>query len=447
MRLFRNRGWKRSSLCLLLTAIALLSSCATLDPLTDPKKQEEVREQVTTEQKIVYPKVTKPLTWEQIHALPIANSTMNEDQLRQLVVDYMRLQLTFEWTPPCDMDYILPAVEVSKSFDQGTVYGGPPYRSFDANGNLYLWMEYLDPETGILDFGNYDNPYDLLGVLGNDCASSPFWAWNRVINSLTNYMDFENQCGFANVELTPKNNLIPVGGYESDPPGNWRKGDGTKAIWEQNGVEKMYACYAQIKPGDGMVHLYPNLTQKSGWSNHLQMCAALPTVVYKEDGSIDGEKSFVTILDQRSVLSPKQTDHGTVVYEGGIDAIFTFAELHRQYYIPFTFKEFLGTDPIEKGEATLTVSGDPFDYKTLLAGQIESNYAISHAKIRFFDDKGKTLYEYIARPVQLNTRSLSVSRVLIAAASSYVDSKTPFELTVQIGSGECITLLEGTLHK
>ena len=71
--------------------------------------------------------VAEPLTWEKINAIPIANDSMTEEQLRQICIDTFRLQLTFGWTPSESTDYNSGMSD--KTFYKGQVYGGPPYQS------------------------------------------------------------------------------------------------------------------------------------------------------------------------------------------------------------------------------------------------------------------------------------------------------------------------------
>ena len=138
-------------LCFLFVLLMIVSTaCSSLEPVT---KTQEVKTE-PTEEKSLYPKVTNPLTWDRIRALPIATDAMTEEERRQLCVDFMRLQLTFEWTPAEPIEYILGVREKDMAFHVGHVYGGPPYRSGNANGNLYLWMEYLDPETQMCPLGD-----------------------------------------------------------------------------------------------------------------------------------------------------------------------------------------------------------------------------------------------------------------------------------------------------
>ena len=52
-------------------------------------------------------RVPKPLTQADIDAIPIATADMTEDQLRQIVLDFFRLQLSFQWTPAEDFEYTI----------------------------------------------------------------------------------------------------------------------------------------------------------------------------------------------------------------------------------------------------------------------------------------------------------------------------------------------------
>ncbi len=415
---------------------ACQSSLASRDTWEGPKTTEEQKEEKPYE----YPKVANSLSWEKIRAIPLANNNMTEAELRKICTDFMRLQLTFEWTPAKSIVYLLG--DKNMEFPAGKVYGGLPYMTFNANGNLYIVMDYYDPETGILDPG--DVPVNNFGsIIGNDCAVSPFWAWSRVINSPTNFKDFENQYGFTNLGLTPQNNLIPVGGYESISEGTWDDGDGTRGVCERNGRQKIYECYAKLQEADGFIHFYPDTPT---WNNnHLMMCSSKATVVRNEDGTIDGAKSFVTILDQRSKKTATKTENGTVLYEGGVDAVFTFDQLYKEYYIPFTFKEFLGTDPVDKGEAKIVADGDISDFETLKKGKISSNYGISHVRIKFLDKDGNEKYAKRSIPKFCDTRNYELKNLLLPGAKFHAKEGNTCVITAFIGTGEEIEVFRGPL--
>ena len=432
---------KRTVLLTLLFLLLLcLSACSGLEPI-----EPTVTEETPQEERSDTPAVKNPLTWEEIDAIPFAKETMTEEELRKICTDFMRLQLTFEWTPSKNLEYTLAGLGKPMAFYRGRVYGGLPYRSFNANGNVYTVMEFYDPETGVLNSGKYpDN--DFVGIVGNDCASSPFWAWNRVINSNRNFKDFKTESGFTNTGLIPQNNLLPVGGYTTIAEGDWEDGEGTRGICLENGRQKMFEAYAAIKPADGLIHYYPH-TGVLSHANHLMMASSVATVVRRGDGTIDGEKSFITILDQRSNLTTVHTEHGTVHYEGGVDAVFTFHQLFEEYYIPFTFLEFLGLDPVEKAEATLLCQGDATRFSDLQKASISANYAISHAKVTFVDETGAECYSYIARPKLLNTRNFALDKLLLDTASFRADGTNTCKIQVRLGSGHEFCVFEGVIQK
>lgn len=431
---------KKRLLCGALALLLCLPSCGRLDPVEAPEQTEEVK--TKTESGI--PKVENPLTWEKIRAIPIATDDMTSDELRKICTDFMRLQLTFEWTPSKDLDYTLAVREKPMSFVRGRVYGGLPYRSGNANGNLYTVMEFYDPETGVLERGNYPS-LDFAGIVGNDCASSPFWAWNRVVNSNRNFKDFETESGFTNTGLVPLNNLPSVGGYQLCSTETWDDGKGTRETCLQNGRQRIFQAYAALLPADGLIHFFPANGGVLPSANHLMMCSSKATVVYAEDGSIDGGKSFVTVLDQRSNLTTVRKETGSVHYEGGVDAVFTFDRLFDEYYLPFTFLEFLGQDPVEPAHAFL--EGDTSSFGELQKATVKSNYAICHVRVTFTDEAGKERYSYLARPTLLNTRDFLLEKLLFSTSSFYADGKNTCRIDVFVGSGQEFTVFEGVLKK
>ena len=88
-----------------------LFSCTpeVLEPTagTTEKTTEETGLENPSSEAECYPAVSDPLTWEKINAIPIANGEMTVDQLRQICVDYMRLELSFQWTPNETMKYVI----------------------------------------------------------------------------------------------------------------------------------------------------------------------------------------------------------------------------------------------------------------------------------------------------------------------------------------------------
>lgn len=124
------------------------------------------------------------LTQESIDALGIANSKISAQELRELCLNYFKLQLSFLWTPSENVEcypngspslygkYMQQyAGQNTADFDtntgkallEGTIYGGIPYQNV-STGNVYRWLEYYDESTGTMDLlnalienGTYDN--------------------------------------------------------------------------------------------------------------------------------------------------------------------------------------------------------------------------------------------------------------------------------------------------
>ena len=432
-------------LCLILAlCFCFLTGCQS-GLITPTDTAEETKTEEKKPEK-VYPNVGNPLSWEKIREIPIANDSMTGEELRKICVDYMRLQLTFEWTPAKTLSYYFETRGYSMDFPEGRVYGGLPYKTFDGNGNLYIFMDYYNPETGVLDPGKIAGK-NFFSIIGNDCASGPFWAWSRAINSITNFEDFENQNGFTNIGLTPQNNLIPVGGYKSISEGTWDDGNGTKAVLQQNGTKKMYECYAQMLEADGLIRLHPKSEGSTSSANHLMMVSGKPKVVRNDDGTINGDRSFVTIMDQESHMTEQLTENGIVHYEGGIDLVYTFSQLYEDCFAPFTFKEFLKTDPVEKAEASIKVDGDMYDYETLKTGTLSANYGISHVRITFFDKDGNKEYSYRPIPKDCDTRNFKLKNLLLPASKWHATEENTCVITAFLGTGEEIEVLRGTVYQ
>ena len=129
--------------------------------------------------------------------------------------------------------------------------------------------------------------------------------------------------------------------FTSDPE------KGTDKVCRDNGEQVMYQSYAKLLPADGI-----NATHAGTW--HVRMVSEAAHVEYAPDGTIDGEKSYVRCIEQASRKDFYTAPDGTKLnVMAGVDLKYTFASLFKSCYIPFTFAEFLGSDPVEPSEVTL----------------------------------------------------------------------------------------------
>ncbi|MBQ3075389.1 MAG: hypothetical protein IJC26_04910, partial [Clostridia bacterium] len=308
---------------LLLCLCTLISLCAcssSIEPIaTEPASAEanETSEQKTKEEKKTdYPTVTDKLTWDRINALPKATADMTEDELRNVVIKYFELAQTFAWTPDKSYQYVITTSDKSVTLPSKQIYGGMPYVT-NGLGNVYRWMEFYDPETGVMRLSETASPKQI----GNQCSYGTFWAWSRVSNSL-NY--------FYTSSMTYTNGCIPVGPYKYDlTKVKFSSSDQTGDVCKANGEQVIFQSYAQMKPADGMVHY--------STAGHVIMCSSVPTVVYNNDGTINGDESYTTYMDQGSKWREMEQSDGTKYkVQGGVHRKVTFSSLFKDGYIPFT---------------------------------------------------------------------------------------------------------------
>lgn len=408
----------------LLFVLFLMAGCTT----NTPENTESTSEPPATVREKAVP---TPLTWDAINAIPVAAPDMTEQQLRQIVLDFFRLQLTFQWTPAQSFEYTITTYQEPRNFEAGTVYAGLPYQGSTTSANLYLTMEYYDPETGILDNTGLDGQ-TLTQLLGNHCTTSPYWAWGRVINSVKQY---------TNANMTEHYGFLPVGDYDYDFV-QWSEVTQTKAVCKENGEQRMYEAYALLKPADGIFLYY-----SPGGNSHCRMVSSHPVVVRNEDGTINGDESYLLYMDQGSGLKDHTAADGTTVQlQGKVDFKATFSELFSKSYITFTFAEFRGTDPVEPGELTLQLP-QTVTMGEMVTGELRSNYPISYFKITLTDKSGNTTYSKLTPAQGLNVFSIFLGKLIKTGDIDPIIRTGDQTLTIQarISTGELLTAYQGTL--
>lgn len=357
-------------LALAMVCSQFLSACQseTAKETDDPETLAATVETATATAEEDNKVFKKQLTRKQVEDFAIASDDMKKEDLRQLTLDFFLLQLTFQWTPNYDVtDYPVTYGSFSKSLLQNAVYGGIPYQS-TGFGSVYRWLEYYDEETAVLDLekalaenGGYgegaaveDVQTDANGkvtykkylsfrTMFNQCSSSSFWGWGRVINS-ANFL--------YTADMTVRNGFIPVGGYtypnmetldrfgyETEANPTAYDTDNVIADWNaQNGADAMFKCYAKTKPADLLVSPGHTLMVKS------------VDVQTRADGTINELISTITVQEQieKWARATRLNEHAYYI-QGEEASVYTFKELQKQGYIPYTFVEYLDeTDPVDQ---------------------------------------------------------------------------------------------------
>lgn len=319
---------------------------------------------------------------------------------RDVVEAAMREQSAILWTPAETFTYsrhnnsqgvladsgLYP--EDVFTFYAGRIYQGIPYTH--GSGSYFSFLSFATAQddngvytlTGLTDQhmnGKASNRVNLCARIGNDCADQLFWAWARVSNSIrfrgTNSMTEFNGC-------------LKVGDYEYAGTA-FTAENNTKDIVKRNGEQRMFAAYALLQKGDGMV-----LVNKQGAGHAVMVVSSNP--VYLPDGTIDGENSFVTVLEQTSGCEGNQESYfndeiGQEVYPCEImDKPWSYSLIFSKGYLPITCKEL--TDPSPRQEAVITDYTDTPTLDNLFGGVVQCNYRISSITVTITKG-GKTVQQ------------------------------------------------------
>ncbi|MBR2616382.1 MAG: hypothetical protein IKC69_06870 [Clostridia bacterium] len=435
----------KRTLSLLIAVLMLLSAAGCSTELKAPPAEEPLATTETSEAEqkpaatpatketkpeIRYPNVTEPLTPERLAEIPIANSNMSIDELRQICLDYFKLQLSFSWTPDANYTYVIESSDRKVRLTTGSVYGGIPYVTV-GTGNLYRWLETYDTETGIMNVSDYEKQPK---HLGNQCSVGAWWGWGRVINS-AHYTWTQS--------MVLKNGFIPVGPYTYDPelPSYLPKDNNpTKTICQANGHDVMYESYAKLQPADGLVCY--------GTAGHVRMVASAPNVVYDANGKIDGNRSTLKYHDQTSSWrTGSQSDGSLKEFQGGRSVEVSFQKLYSSSYLPFTFAEFLGTDPVEKSTASCTLTSSEVSVAELKAAKVNANYSISDTFVVIKNaETGEEVNRFVNRALRASLLEMDLENtVMEGALAPYTDGKHTVEISLQLSTGEKPTVYQGKL--
>ena len=280
---------------------------------------------------------------QQLTAIPVANSSMTESQLRQICLDYIRLETEFPFKFEKDFVYTIASQKRTRRLLGGKVYGGIPYVTRGA-GNLYRLAEIYDPETGTLrtDSDIFDN----IRLFGNACSGAASMAWARVVTSA--YLGYT-------MFMTQANGFLPVGPYRYPKENVTRyiRNDPNevccRSLCDFNGDQTMYESYAQMQPADGLV-----------CDGHVRMNSAVPVVVRNADGTINPDESYTLIREQTCYTNQRNflriaPDGTHYVAQGRVDYRNTFRMLFAAGYVPFTFAEFRDPSRVEPVRIRLAV--------------------------------------------------------------------------------------------
>ena len=403
----------KNAICLLLAALLLLSlaACrettppavseppAVTDPPAQPEKPAEPEAPAQPE-KPVEPEA--PQQPEKPALTPEEQAVLQ--QRRDTAEATMRAMATVLWQAQEDVEYSLssgvPYAEAAAnkrlSVRAGRIYRGMIYSY--GNSSLDAFMGYTgEPEGIVYPLSGLDwlavGGKSSLSRIGNDCSGALVSAWNStgaaVPAKATNLMCADN--GF-----------LPVGEYVADPTKN---ADTHLVTTQQNGEQVMYRAYAQLQKADGVV-------RRKGSSGHARMVVKAHTE-YNDDGTINGDRSYIIALEQTSTLQrgEKQvfdTRLQKMVYAiYGVDVKYTYRKLYTDGYLPITCREFIDPTPIPEPQVTDSVTTHSAD--TVLAGTLTATRCISHVTVTVADGTGNVVCQATAPAVRGKLTSFDMS--------------------------------------
>ncbi len=248
-------------------------------------------------------------------------------EMRQMVIDHVKELASIEWICPEDISFAkdLPWTD-TLGYKKGVTYRGLPYVTFRTDGfsDVGKLSYYIDED------GYYRGPTDFYSMPGTDCVMMRFaYGWAGALCDVNimqiNVLDLSPQ----HVEI----GLVPVGGYDAS---RYRYDRPTsETIIALNGEQKMYQAYAQAKLTDG---LYTSFFLSGGTflANHNMLVTGESAhVVYNDDGTINGKRSYLIISEQTSnphvVTDPVTYKNYTTSWE--INRRATFEELYTEGYM------------------------------------------------------------------------------------------------------------------
>ncbi|MBR2310782.1 MAG: hypothetical protein IKA47_09670 [Oscillospiraceae bacterium] len=439
-------------LCLLLAAALALSlaacgekkeTVATKEPIPkkDPVSQFKAEgfDKSTLKNQVSWEGINQFKTATEISALYKTDADAAIAEARKSTVDFFNYAKTATWIPADTWEfYHSESSTETDVMTAGQVYGGLPYVGMAASA-IYRLMDFIDEETGVVDiYKAAGENHEYQKMFGNQCAQGAYQGWSRFINS-AKYQ--------GTPSMTLRSNFIPVGSYTYDETTKrWSKAYNTKAVVAENDLQTVYESYALMQPGDGVV----NFTT----AGHVMMIVSEPVVVRSADGTIDGTQSYVYRTDQHVQFENYTHPDGgdQCLAARFINKKTSFYSLKDSGYLPFTFKEWLGEDPIEAPEYKFEHQGDSITLEQLYTEKITSNYHIYDIYAEVYDAVGNEVLKIATHNDYASTYKMNFLRpgdVHAVYWGSVEDLEAGGDYTVKIymqsGTGERPDLWEGKL--
>ncbi|MBQ4037449.1 MAG: hypothetical protein IJC84_04915 [Clostridia bacterium] len=378
--------------------------------------------------------LAKPLTWDDINAIPVAHEGMSEDELRDICWDFMHYQLNFAWKPNSPI-----LIRADKDLYQPQhVYAGMPYVSSTFSNLYQLMEEWYDEKTGIMDTLSMG---DRAGtILGNQCSADSFWGWARVSNTIiwggTAYINPPRGARYLGQRLNEVYNAPPF----SAP--NSLADISTVELCRAVTPEGMYEAYAMVKKADGLV---------TGTNAHVMMVAGPADIKRDENGKILGTSTITVQHQTTGMRSIGVQENGVFIYLApGYESCYTFDYLIEKGYLPFTIPELCGEKPVSPVKLEIPELPAKATPGQLLTEMFGSNYVFSDLKLVFRDKEGNLIKKEhyplnLAKTFRKKEITLEELGADPAAWEALCGKETRVEFYARTSNGEVHTLYKGRL--
>lgn len=320
--------------------------------------------------------------------------------LRQIAVDYMKAMASVEWTATARIDY---------TFNSKSLIYEP--------GHKYLGMIYNNNRNGLENFNralDAEGRYRLTDVgwdtaPGNSCATSIKHAWQLISPDV----EFE-----YSVNMMPwykDTHVLPIGNV------SWDTYDGhntTNSVLKMTDKNDLMEAYAMAKPGDGFMRYLDT-------GGHALMVTLEPHVVRNSEGRIDAERSEVFLTDQNNLMNTRRAYPSS----WKVDRAMTFELAYTQGWLPVTVKELV------EGKTVIPV----FSLETGLTAEeteLTSNYCMTTVSLTLMKDSGGAYAYTVFHPY---LRSVSLREQMEGLRKS-VESGVAYRLRIEaeVGLGKTV---------
>ena len=133
-------------------------------------------------------------------------------------------------------------------------------------------------------------------------------------------------------------------------------------------------------------------------------------------------------------------------YKKGVDVKMTFRQLFQGSYLPFTFAEFLGKDPVEETRCEFSLTKEALTCEELAKGSVNCNYGISDVYITLKDERGEIAFQRVIRTIQADVRSVQWSgEIPVTELAPLTGKRLSVEIVCQLSTGERPLIYRGIL--